>query len=88
MPRHRPGPICRGFGNRAPVIRSLTPRLAAYAALAAAGLLASLLLGRPEAVLLALPFALIAVVGLALASEPVVSVVCRLDRSRVLVGAA
>ena len=34
--------------------RQLTPKLGAYAALAAAGLLAALLFGRPEAAALAL----------------------------------
>jgi uncharacterized protein (DUF58 family) len=51
-----------------------TSKLGAYAALAAAGLLAALALGRPEAVALGAPFLLALGVGLALASTPRFSV--------------
>lgn len=66
--------------------RYRTPKLGAYSALAAAGLLAALLFGKPAAVVLAIPFALVAMLGLALAAEPALNVEVRLDRDRILVG--
>jgi len=68
------------------VTRQLTPKLGAYAALAAAGLLAALLFGRPEAAALALAFALLAALGLALAREPALAVTPELRQERVLEG--
>jgi len=61
-------------------------RLPAYLALGGAGLLAGLLLGRPEPVVLAAPLLLAAAAGLALARPPDVDVTVRLDRERALEG--
>ncbi|HKF77774.1 MAG TPA: DUF58 domain-containing protein, partial [Candidatus Dormibacteraeota bacterium] len=61
-------------------------RLPAYLALGTAGLLAGLLLGRPEAVVLAAPLLLAAAVGLALARPPALEVAVSLDRERALEG--
>jgi uncharacterized protein (DUF58 family) len=60
-------------------------RLPAYAALAAAGLVAGLALGRVEPVALAAPFLLAIVAGLAV-HEPRVSVGVSLDRDRAIEG--
>jgi uncharacterized protein (DUF58 family) len=68
------------------VIRFTSPRLAAYAALAAAGLVAGLALGRVEPVALAAPFLLALVAGAILGREPRVSVLLSLDRERALEG--
>jgi len=68
------------------VTRHTSPRLPAYAALAAAGLLAGLVLGRVELVALAAPFALAAVVAPALAREPSLRADLVLDRERALEG--
>lgn len=64
--------------------RHVSQRLPAYAALAAAGLLAGLVLGRVELVALAAPFALAAVLAPALAREPRLRVGVELDRERAL----
>jgi uncharacterized protein (DUF58 family) len=61
-------------------------RLPAYLGLGGAGLLAGLLLGRPEPVVLAAPLLLAAAVGLALARPPALEVAVRLDRERALEG--
>jgi uncharacterized protein (DUF58 family) len=66
------------------VRRSATPKLGAYAGLAAVGLLASLVLGLPELVSLAAPFAVVAAAGLALAERPVVDVDVALERELTL----
>jgi uncharacterized protein (DUF58 family) len=66
------------------VRRAAAPKLGAYAGLGAFGLLAALVLGRPELAAVAAPFALVAAVGLALAREPRVRVAVQLDRERVL----
>jgi uncharacterized protein (DUF58 family) len=66
------------------VTRLLTPKLGAYAALTAAGLLAALLFARAEAAVLALPFALVALLGLASVREPQVELELQLDRDRLL----
>ena len=66
--------------------RAATPKLGAYAGLAALGLLAALALGRPELVALAAPFALVAVAGLALARAPEVDVALELASDRSLQG--
>jgi uncharacterized protein (DUF58 family) len=66
------------------VTRHVSPRLTAYAALAAAGLLAGLALGRVELVAVAVPFALAAVAAPALAREPALVVRLELDRERAL----
>lgn len=64
--------------------RRASPRLGAYAGLSALGLLASLVLGRPELVVLTAPFALLLAVGLALGHEPRLTVRARLERERAL----
>ena len=66
--------------------RLLTPKLGAYAALATAGFLAALLFARTEAAVLGLPFALVAILGLAMVREPQLEVESELDRERVLEG--
>ena len=63
-----------------------TPKLAGYAALAALGLLASLVLSRPELVALIAPFLLALGAGLALATTPRVSIATSLERERLLEG--
>ena len=68
--------------------RISSPRLAAYAGLAAIGLLAGLVLGRVELVALAAPFAVAAVAGAALAREPDLEATLTLDRERALEGEA
>jgi uncharacterized protein (DUF58 family) len=65
------------------VNRYTAPRLSAYAALAAAGLIAGLAMGRVEPVALAAPFVL-ALVAVAAAREPHVDVRLSLDRDRAL----
>jgi uncharacterized protein (DUF58 family) len=67
------------------VIRSATPKLGAYTALAGVGLLAALVVGRPELAALAAPFALVLVAGLSHASEPKLEgAAFELDRERAL----
>ncbi|MGH3130140.1 MAG: hypothetical protein ACRDNX_04930, partial [Gaiellaceae bacterium] len=66
--------------------RRASPRLGAYAGLSALGLLAALVLGRPELVVLAAPFALLLAVGLALGRSPELTVEAELDRERALEG--
>jgi uncharacterized protein (DUF58 family) len=68
------------------VTRLLTPKLGAYAALAAAGFLAALLFARTEAAVLALPFALVAFLGLGTAREPLIDLEATLDLERLLEG--
>ena len=66
--------------------RTATPKLGAYAALAGTGLLAALVLGRPELVALAAPFTLVLAAGLSLAQEPRVRATLELDRERQVEG--
>ncbi|HEX6699402.1 MAG TPA: DUF58 domain-containing protein [Gaiellaceae bacterium] len=66
--------------------RTAAPKLRAYTALAAIGLLAALALRRAELVVLAAPFALLLGLGLAAARTPDVRVELALDRERVLEG--
>ena len=66
--------------------RLLTPKLGAYAALATAAFLAALLFARTEAAVLGLPFALVAILGLAMGREPELEVESELERERVLEG--
>jgi uncharacterized protein (DUF58 family) len=68
------------------VIRRVSPKLGAYTGLGAFGLLAALVLSRPELAAIAAPFALLAALGLALAPEPRIDVGVALDRERVLEG--
>jgi uncharacterized protein (DUF58 family) len=65
---------------------TVSNRLPAYLALGGAGLLAGLVLGRPEPVVLAVPLLLAAAIGLALARPPDLDVQVRLDRERALEG--
>ena len=66
--------------------RRASPRLGAYAGLAALGLLASLVLGLPELVVLAAPFALLLAAGLALGRAPQLEVEASVERERALEG--
>ena len=66
--------------------RTAAPKLGAYAGLAALGLLASLVLGRPELAVLAAPFALLLFAGLAAAREPEFLASLTLDRDRAVEG--
>ena len=66
--------------------RAATPKLGAYCGLAALGLLAALVLGRPELVALAAPFALVVAAGVLLGTRPHVDAALRLDRDRILEG--
>jgi uncharacterized protein (DUF58 family) len=68
------------------VTRSFTPKLAAYAAIAAVGLLAALVLRLPELVGLAAPFALVPALGLVLSRPPAVDVDASLERDRAVEG--
>jgi uncharacterized protein (DUF58 family) len=63
-----------------------SPALAAYAALAAAGLVAGLASGRVEAVALAAPFALAALAGALLGRDPQLAGRLTLDRERAVEG--
>jgi len=67
-------------------VTTVSNRLPAYLALGGAGLLAGLVLGRPEPVVLAAPLLLAAAAGLALAGPPDLEVRVRLDRERALEG--
>lgn len=64
--------------------RTDSPRIAAYAGLAALGLLAGLAAGRLELVALAAPFALAAALGAAVGREPAITGSVELDRERTL----
>ena len=66
--------------------RAASPKLGAYAGLAGFGLVAALVLGRPELATLAAPFALVLFLGLALAETPDVRVALELDRERQVEG--
>ena len=66
--------------------RAATPKLGAYAGLAALGLLGGLALGRPEVVALGAPFAFVAAGGLLAARIPRLYVRLRADRDRLLEG--
>jgi uncharacterized protein (DUF58 family) len=68
------------------VRRLATPKLGAYAALAGAGLLAALVVGRPELAALAAPFALLLVAGLSLAETPRLRAAIELDPERQVEG--
>jgi uncharacterized protein (DUF58 family) len=69
------------------VTRRASPRLEAYAVLAAIGLVASLALRRPELAAVAAPFALLLTVGLQLAREPELEVDFTVAGERTLEGA-
>lgn len=63
-----------------------SPKLLGYTTLAAAGLLAALVLGRPELAVLATPFALVAGLGLALARRPELTIELEAPRDRAMQG--
>ena len=63
---------------------SASPKLAGYAALAAVGLLASLVLARPELVALTAPFLLALGAGLAVATPPRLTIGAEVDPDRAL----
>jgi uncharacterized protein (DUF58 family) len=65
---------------------SLSPRTPGVLALAAAGLIAGLASGRPEFVLLAIPFLIFAGVGLVMAREPRLAGEIEFERTRLLEG--
>ena len=65
---------------------SATPKLSAYVLLAAAGLLAAVVLGRPELAALAAPFAAWLALGIGLARRPELGVRYELARERALQG--
>jgi uncharacterized protein (DUF58 family) len=64
--------------------RAALPKLRAYPALAAAGLIAAVALGRPELVALAAPFALFLAVGLSRLPAHDVTLALSIDRERVV----
>ncbi len=66
--------------------RHASPRLAAYASLAALGLVAAVVLGRPALAALAAPFALVGAVGALRTQEPDLELTIALDRDRALEG--
>lgn len=66
--------------------RSASPKLGAYAGLAALGLLAALATRRPELVAVAAPFAIVTAVGLLSLRRPQVSVEATVERERALEG--
>ena len=66
--------------------RFITPRLGAYSALAAAGFLAGLLLGRPELVVVALPFLIAVAAALMTAREPDLEIRIALGEERAMEG--
>lgn len=66
--------------------RAATPKLAGYASLAALGLFAGIALGRVELVVLAAPFALVLMLGLATAGVPELVARVGLSSQRVLEG--
>jgi uncharacterized protein (DUF58 family) len=66
--------------------RSALPKLRAYPALAAAALFAAVVLGRPELVSLAVPFALFLAVGLSRLPSPDVTLALSVDPERVVEG--
>jgi uncharacterized protein (DUF58 family) len=66
--------------------REATPKLGAYAGLAALGLLAALATRLPELVVLAAPFALVVAVGLVAARRPVIDADVGIERERSLEG--
>lgn len=64
----------------------MTPKLGAYAGLAALALLAALATRRPELAVVAAPFALVAALGLLLARAPRIDAAVELDAERALEG--
>ncbi len=65
---------------------SVSPKLGAYAAIGAAGLLAALIWGYPEAAAMGLPFMVAVLAGLALVQVPRIEASVQVDRDRLLEG--
>src|SRR4029079_18672049 len=82
----RDRPDAGGRGPRGPprAQRAATPKLGAYAGLAALALLAGLSTRRPELVVIAAPFTLIAAMGLLSLRRPAIAVRCDVERERTL----
>src|ERR687888_437195 len=76
----------RRRGRARSVTRVLAPKLAAYVALAAAGLVAALAVRLQELVVLAAPFAVLPIVSLLLERRPRIDVAVELERERALEG--
>jgi uncharacterized protein (DUF58 family) len=68
------------------VTRRVSPKLGAYAGLSALGLLAALVLERPELVAVTAPFAVVAALGLAAVRTPEIAVDVEVGREGVLEG--
>jgi uncharacterized protein (DUF58 family) len=68
------------------VTRTATPKLGAYAALTGIGLVAALVLGRPELVALAAPFAVVLLVGMSLERTPRIEATFEVFAERILQG--
>jgi len=68
------------------VITYVSPKLGAYAGLVGVGLLAALLLGRPEPVALVAPFVLACMVAVVLDRRSRIQITAHLDRTRALEG--
>jgi uncharacterized protein (DUF58 family) len=66
--------------------RSASPKLGAYAGLAAFGMLAALALGRAELAVLAAPFAIAIAVGVPWAADPGLRAWIKLERDRIIEG--
>ena len=66
--------------------RTASPKLGAYAGVAALGLIAALVLGRPELAVLATPFALVLFAGLVVAQAPDLRLALELDHDRAVEG--
>ena len=67
-------------------MRAATAKLEVYVILTAFGLLAALVVARAEPAVLAAPFGVMLVLGVAIAREPDIRVALELDRDRVLEG--
>jgi uncharacterized protein (DUF58 family) len=64
--------------------RAATPKLGAYSGLAALALLAGLATRRPELIVIAAPFTLIAAMGLLSLQRPAIALSCHVERERTL----
>jgi uncharacterized protein (DUF58 family) len=82
---HRRGPDA-GRRPAPAVIRSGTPKLRAYTAAAAVGVVAALVFGRPELAAVVAPLLVLVAVGFAIAPHPRYSAAASLDRSTAIQG--
>jgi len=73
-------------GNARGVTTYASPKLAVYGSLAALGLLAALLINRPEPVSLATPFVLACVIGLTMRRVPRYAIDVAIERTRAIEG--